>query len=56
MLLIGMICAIVASGFMYHNLRRNWPILVLDMKYSLLAIKEVINDLMNSKKNKNGKY
>ncbi|KAF3429880.1 hypothetical protein E2986_09757 [Frieseomelitta varia] len=53
MLLIGMICAIVASGFMYHNLRRNWPIFVLDMKYNLLAIKEVLNDLRSSKKNKN---
>ena len=40
---------------MYNNLRRSWPIIVLDIKYSLLAVKEVINDLMSAKKNKNGK-
>lgn len=59
MLLIGTICTIVASGFVYHKLRQNRPLIVEELlwnvKYNLLAIKDLINTWIKSKRNKNGK-
>lgn len=59
MLLIGMICTVVASGFVYHKLRQNRPLIVEELlwnvKYNLLATKDIINTWIKGKKNKNGK-
>ncbi|XP_050582704.1 retinol dehydrogenase 12-like [Bombus affinis] len=57
MLLIGMICTVIASGFVYHKLRQNRPLIVEELlwnvKYNLLATKDIINTWIKGKKNKN---
>lgn len=57
MLFIGSLCAIIASGFIYRNFRESWPIAVekflCEVKYALLANKEMLYDWINAKMNKN---
>ncbi|XP_029048293.1 dehydrogenase/reductase SDR family member on chromosome X-like [Osmia bicornis bicornis] len=57
MLFIGSIFAVIASAFIYRSSRENWPVLleicVLQIEYGLLAVKEIIFDLVNRKNNKN---
>ncbi|XP_076224864.1 retinol dehydrogenase 12 [Nomia melanderi] len=57
MMLIGSIFAIIASIFVYRKPRESWPIAIVEllckMKFGLLAIKEIFNDRINAKYNKN---
>lgn len=60
MLFIGSVCAIITSVFMYCKHRESWILamqLFLDeVKYGILGFKEALNDWMNAKYNKNGKF
>ncbi|KOC67024.1 Retinol dehydrogenase 12 [Habropoda laboriosa] len=57
MLFIGSVCAIIASGFVYRNFRESCSLMIdrvlCDTKFTLIAIRETIYDLINVKNNKN---
>ncbi|XP_026675609.1 retinol dehydrogenase 12 isoform X2 [Ceratina calcarata] len=57
MLFVGSVCAIIASCIMYRNFRESWPLTVekflCEVKYALLAGKEILYDWINAKMNKN---
>lgn len=58
MLFISSICVIFIS-LIYYNLKRKSLLIesfVCEIKYLLLGFKELINDWINVKNNKNGKY
>ncbi|KZC04431.1 PREDICTED: retinol dehydrogenase 12-like [Dufourea novaeangliae] len=57
MLFIGSVCAIIASVLAYRKPKESWPLIVIhmicEMKFGLLAAKEILNDWINAKYNKN---
>ncbi|CAK9819433.1 Retinol dehydrogenase 12 [Anthophora plagiata] len=57
MFFIGSICAIIASGFVYHNFRECCSFMIdkflCEIKYMLLGVKETMYDWIYMKNNKN---
>ncbi|CAK9825962.1 Dehydrogenase/reductase SDR family member on chromosome X [Anthophora retusa] len=57
MLFVGSICAIIASGFVYRNFRESLSFIIdrflCEIKYTLLAVKEITYDWIYMKSNKN---